>query len=73
MIDDLTYNSYNGNKVIKITDAAIPSMTYNNAFHFTGGVDVETEYIYDSVGNLKKDYNKKIVDIRYNSLNLPDG
>ncbi|MDD3310037.1 MAG: hypothetical protein PHY69_08795, partial [Dysgonamonadaceae bacterium] len=50
-----------------------PSMTYNNAFLFTDGVDVETEYIYDAVGNLKNDYYKKIVDIRYNSLNLPDG
>jgi len=28
---------------------------------------------YDANGNLKKDYNKKIVDIRYNSLYLPDG
>jgi len=50
-----------------------PSMTYNNAFHFTDGVDVETEYIYDAVGNLKKITTKKIVDIRYNALNLPDG
>ena len=37
------------------------------------GANDVTEYTYDANGNLKKDYNKKIVDIRYNSLNLPDG
>ena len=29
------------------------------------------EYIYDANGNLEKDYNKRIVDIQYNSL-FPD-
>jgi len=37
------------------------------------GANVAVEYTYDANGNLKKDYNKKIVNIAYNSLNLPDG
>ena len=43
------------------------------AFHFMDGANVAVEYTYDANGNLKKDYNKKIVNIAYNSLNLPDG
>ena len=57
----------------KVTDAATAAITYYGAFQFTDGANVTTEYIYDKNGNLKKDYNKKIVDIQYNSLNLPDG
>jgi hypothetical protein len=43
---------------------------YNGAFHFIDGANVAPEYVYDKNGNLKKDYNKKIVDIPYNALNL---
>ncbi len=56
-----------------VTIAATAAVTYYGAFQFTDGANVTTEYIYDKNGNLKKDYNKKIVDIQYNSLNLPDG
>jgi len=73
MIDDLTYNTYNGNQVTKITEAVTPGPLYAGAFHFMDGANVAVEYTYDANGNLKKDYNKKIVDIQYNSLNLPDG
>ena len=31
----------------------------------------ESAYAYDANGNLAKDLNKNIVDIQYNSLNLP--
>lgn len=31
----------------------------------------ESAYAYDANGNLTKDLNKNIVDIQYNSLNLP--
>jgi len=72
MIDNLTY-TYSGNQLAKVTDAATASVTYYGAFQFTDGANITTEYIYDKNGNLKKDYNKKIVDIQYNSLNLPDG
>ncbi|MDO5665166.1 MAG: DUF6443 domain-containing protein [Bacteroidia bacterium] len=73
LIDNLTYNTYDGNKVTKITDAVTPGPLYAGAFHFMDGANVAVEYTYDANGNLKKDYNKKIVDIQYNSLNLPNG
>ncbi len=70
LIDDLAY-TYTGNQLIKVTDA-VSGPLYNGAFHFMDGADVATEYVYDKNGNLTKDYNKKIVDIQYNALNLPD-
>ena len=73
LIDNLTYNTYDGNRVTKITDAVTPGPLYAGAFHFMDGANVAVEYAYDTNGNLKKDYNKKIVDIQYNSLNLPNG
>ena len=72
IIDNLTY-AYTGNKLTKVTDSATLTTTYYGAFQFVDGANDVTEYTYDANGNLKKDYNKKIVDIRYNSLNLPDG
>ena len=38
---------------------------------FKNGANTTIEYEYDANGNLTKDLNKKIVDIQYNSLNLP--
>lgn len=41
---------------------------------FSAGVNMfaqESAYAYDANGNLTKDLNKNIVDIQYNSLNLP--
>ena len=35
-------------------------------------MEQDTEYTYDENGNLTKDLNKKIIDIQYNSLNLPN-
>ena len=72
IIDNLTY-AYTGNKLTKVTDSATLTTTYYGAFQFVDGANDVTEYTYDANGNLKKDYNKKIVDIQYNSLNLPDG
>ena len=70
LIDNLTY-AYTGNQLTKVTDA-VNGPLYNGAFHFMDGANVATEYVYDKNGNLIKDYNKKIVDIQYNALNLPD-
>ena len=70
LIDDLAY-TYTGNQLTKVTDA-VSGPLYNGAFHFMDGANVATEYVYDKNGNLTKDYNKKIVEIRYNALNLPD-
>ena len=71
MIDNLSF-TYTGNRVTKITDAVTSGPLYAGAFHFMDGADKPAEYLYDANGNLKKDYNKKIVEIRYNSLNLPE-
>ena len=40
-------------------------------FHFVDGADEEYEYSYDENGNMTKDLNRGIEEIRYNSLNLP--
>lgn len=64
LIDNLTYNTYTGNQITKITDAVNPVPHYAGVFHFMDGANLAVEYIYDANGNLKKDYNKKIVDIQ---------
>ena len=70
LIDKLTYK-YNGNQLIKVTDAATTSVTSYGAFQFVDGADVENEYVYDANGNMTEDFNKKISKIEYNLLNLP--
>ena len=69
-IDDLTY-SYKGNQVVKIDDAAEESPSYRGAMHFRDYADEETEYTYDSNGNMLTDSNKGITSIDYNVLDLP--
>ena len=61
---------YNGNQLTKVTDNAASS-AYSNGFEFKDGADRETEYTYDENGNLTQDLNRKIKDIQYNFLNLP--
>ena len=70
LIDKLTYK-YNGNQLIKVTDAATTSVTSYGAFQFVDDADVENEYVYDANGNMTEDFNKKISKIEYNLLNLP--
>ena len=69
-IDDLTY-SYEGNKVVKIDDAADESPSYSGAMHFRDASNEETEYTYDANGNMLTDSNKGITSIEYNVLDLP--
>lgn len=69
-IDNLTY-TYTGNQLTKVTDAVTTAITYDGAFHFVDGANVDNEYTYDKNGNLTKDLNRKITSITYNSLNLP--
>ena len=69
-IDDLTY-SYKGNQMVKIDDAAEESPSYRGAMHFRDYADEETEYTYDSNGNMLTDSNKGITSIDYNVLDLP--
>lgn len=46
--------------------------TVDCAFNFVDGNKTSIqEYKYDASGNLEQDYNKKIANIQYNSLNLP--
>jgi hypothetical protein len=64
LIDDLAY-TYNGNQNTKIADA-----TTNNA-GFKDGTNTDSDYTYDSNGNMTQDKNKDITSITYNHLNLP--
>jgi RHS repeat-associated protein len=64
-IDDLSY-TYSGNQLKAVEDAS--SLKTEG---FMNGVSLSEEYDYDENGNMIKDLNKKITDIRYNSLNLP--
>lgn len=62
---------YNGNQLKSVSDRAINSV-YGNGFDFSDGTSQDTEYAYDKEGNLTKELNKKIADIQYNYLNLPN-
>lgn len=70
LVDDLSLN-YNGNQLQAVTDNAASS-AFDNGFEFKDGAQSPVEYIYDTNGNLTKDLNKKIADIQYNVLNLPN-
>ena len=63
IVDNLLYN-YTGNQLIKIDDSANKTK---------GFIDITntTDYEYDLNGNLTKDLNKGINEIKYNYLNLP--
>ena len=62
-IDDLRI-SYNGNRLLKVTDEA-EAVNYNGALDFHDGADTDCEYEYDSNGALTKDSNRGITDITY--------
>ncbi|WP_286438867.1 RHS repeat-associated core domain-containing protein [Bacteroides acidifaciens] len=70
LLDNLTL-TYQGNRLQSVYDNAAPS-AYGSGMSFTDGANLATEYAYDENGNLTKDLNKKIVDIQYNLLNLPE-
>lgn len=70
LIDDLSL-SYDGNQLKSVNDNSINSV-YADGFEFKDGAKLDTEYVYDANGNLLKDLNKKITNIQYNYLNLPD-
>ena len=69
-IDDLEY-SYNAesNKLEKVTDTYSDVLT--KLGDFKDGTNAAEDYEYDLNGNLKKDYNKGIENIKYNYINLP--
>ncbi len=64
LMDRLGYTYDGGNKLLSVTDAGgTPDGFYDGS---TSGVD----YAYDANGNLGKDKNKNITNIRYNHLDL---
>ena len=63
LIDNLTI-TYNGNRLLKVTDAA-EALNYNGALDFHDGADATSEYTYDGNGALTKDSNRGIKDITY--------
>ncbi|MFN3909580.1 MAG: hypothetical protein ACK4JX_11200 [Flavobacterium sp.] len=60
IIDDLTYD-YIGNQLQKVTDAPIA----NAHFGFKDGTNTDNDYSYDVFGNMTKDQNKGINEIKY--------
>jgi len=69
LVDNLTYTLV-GNQITKVEDAVTTS-SYSGGTNFVNGSSTENEYSYDYNGNLTKDSNKGIVNISWNSLNLP--
>lgn len=66
-IDDLNYvYRANTNELIKVTDNLTTSPS-----GFNDRANNAEEYGYDAHGNMTRDDNKGITDIRYNHLNLP--
>ena len=61
---------YDGNHLVHVTDSVTSGHDYAGAFHFEDGADETVEYEYDGNGNMTKDLNRNITEIRYNSLNL---
>ncbi|NER14552.1 hypothetical protein GWK08_13945 [Leptobacterium flavescens] len=66
IMDSLSYNYDNGNKLLKVRDNG------NNTYGFKDGSNTNNDYEYDLNGNLKLDRNKGIDSIAYNYLNLPE-
>lgn len=65
-IDDLVYTyKNNSNELIKVSDDS------NSPSGFKDGINTGDDYTYDDFGNMEKDENKGITNIRYNHLNLP--
>ena len=70
LVDNLNL-VYNGNQLQSVNDNATGHV-FGNGMEFKDGASKEIEYEYDANGNLTKDLNKKIADIQYNCLNLPE-
>lgn len=69
-VDDLTLE-YDGNHLVKVSDAVAtmhPNVAYNR---FNGGSRTEVQYEYDACGNLVYDDNRRL-SLSYNHLSLPD-
>ena len=69
-IDHLSM-TYDGNRLRKVTDQCA-ELTYAGAMDFKDGADKQEEYLWDANGNMTRDRNKGIYEIKYNVLNLPE-
>ena len=69
LIDDVSF-TYKGNQLLNAEDK-VEDPTYKDAWNFVDGASENVEYGYDKNGNMVKDLNKGILQITYNSLNLP--
>jgi RHS repeat-associated protein len=69
-IDQLTYNTYDGNRLVKVEDLSGSALGFKNGPNGTT-INNAAEYFYDVNGNMNKDDNKGIGSIEYNYLNLP--
>jgi RHS repeat-associated protein len=68
VVDDLDYVYYaDSNQLKKVTDIADTVVTTG----FNDGADNLEEYECDKYGNMTRDDNKGITEIKYNHLNLP--
>ncbi|MDD4991982.1 MAG: DUF6443 domain-containing protein [Paludibacter sp.] len=68
---DFLQMTYNGNQVKAISDA-YTNLNLSSVKEYNNGANQTTEFLYDKNGNMIKDYDRNIVTIRYNLLNLPD-
>jgi RHS repeat-associated protein len=74
VVDDLSYSyvlSGNSNKLLAVTESTAIGSTDNKLGDFTDKNRTQDDYTYDGNGNLITDKNKKITNISYNHLNLP--
>ncbi|WP_314244739.1 DUF6443 domain-containing protein [Empedobacter tilapiae] len=72
-IDELTYDyQSNSNKLLNVSDDKTEDgFNDKNKYSGTTANDARNDYMYDFNGNLTKDLNKGITEIKYNYLNLP--
>lgn len=70
LINDLHCDFY-GNKLMTVNNYA-PNSVYAGGFSFLDLAFDDFEYFYDQNGNLKRDFNRNINVIEYNSLDLPN-
>jgi hypothetical protein len=71
IIDDLDFEQYNGNQIMKITDAAARQNSYLTK-EYQDYNNEGNDFAYDDNGNMTKDFDRRIITIHYNLLNLPD-
>ncbi|MEL6484139.1 MAG: hypothetical protein AAFP96_04750, partial [Bacteroidota bacterium] len=67
VMDDMTY-SYQGNQLVGVVESGTLLQGFVKEAHSEPS---NGEYLYDDNGNLTQDYNKGVLNIQYNHLNLP--